>query len=359
MSDTESKPAPDALEPPAASVALLAPEPPAVNIPRASVHWSVWLLAVLALAALGGNALLWQKVTGMQEQLAKQSAQSLTLSNEARALAKEAQSLAREAAAKTSLQEARVAELTLQRSQYDELMRSLSRSRDESLLVDTEATLRLAQQQAQLTGSVAPLLAALKNVDQRIVRAAQPNLAPLQRAIAADIEHVKTFALSDTPAILIKLDDVARRVDQLPLANAVAAQARTKPSQAVEAPAGSAWWVVAYYRALAQLKDLVRVSRIDVPDAALLSPDQAFFLRENLKIKLLNVRMALLGRQVEQARDELEDAQALTRRYFDPDAMKTKTALELLKLIQSQLQQLEVPRIDQTLAVLAAATAGR
>lgn len=319
----------------------------------------LWALAGLAGLALLVNAMLWQRISGMQEKLAAQSAQSLALASEARGLAKQAQTMAQESAARTTLQEARLADLSLQRSQLEDLMRSLSRSRDENLVVDIEATLRLAQQQAQLTGSVAPLLSALKNSDQRIVRAAQPNLAPLQRAIARDIEHIKTIALSDTPAILVKLEDLAKRVDQLELANAVGATAvRLNRSKAL-VPSSDNWWTALMHTALQQLQSLVRVSRIEMPEAVLLSPEQGFFLQENLKLKLLNVRMALLTRQVDQARDELDEAQLFLKKYFDMTTSKAKSTMALLKLIQTQLRQLDVPRIDQTLSVLASATAGR
>lgn len=334
-----------------------APEAPGDGRDRSPVL--LWVFFALALAAIALNVLLWQKLSGMQEQLARQSAQSLALGNEARMLAKDAQALAQQAVAKASLQEAKVTELALQRSQYDELMRSLSRSRDENLLGDFESSLRLAQQQAQLTGSVAPLLAALKNVDQRIVRAAQPNLAVLQRAIAGDIERIKTVALSDTPAILIKLEDLFRRVDLLPMANARADAPKAPEPRRDTTSADSKWWIAAWQQVLTQFRGLVRVSRIEDPDAALVSPEQAFFLRENLKIRLLNVRMALLARHADEAREELDGAQVLITRFFDRNAASSKAALELLRQIRSQLNQLQVPRIDQTLSVLAGASSGR
>jgi uroporphyrin-3 C-methyltransferase len=97
---------------------------------------------------------------------------------EARASAKSPQELVRETAARLAVAEVRLSEVALQRSQLEDLIQSLSRSRDENLVVDIESALRLAQQQAQLTGSVEPLVATLKSADQRITRAAQPRLGP-------------------------------------------------------------------------------------------------------------------------------------------------------------------------------------
>jgi len=314
------------------------------------------LVAVLALLTMG---LLWQKVTGMQEQLARQSAEAQSQSLEARALAKQAVSLAQEAAARAAVLDSRLSEVALQRSQLDELMQSLSRSRDENLVVDIDAALRLAQQQAQLTGSVEPLLAALKSADQRIVRAAQPRLALLQRAIARDIERVKSSAVSDTPTMLIKLDELVHLADELELANAVAAP-RTSP-KGVQPPVvtTASWWQNGLQLLLGEARNLVRVSRIESPEAALLSPEQAFFLRENLKLKLLNARLGLLARQIESARSDLSDAENMLKKYFDSGARKTQTTAALLQQVQSQMRTLQIPRVDDSLAVLATAAAGR
>ena len=182
------------------------PAPPAALLP--TVKSSRRLLrgvAVVAVLGVLGSGLLWQKLSTIQEQLARQSADTGTQANEARATARQAQELAMETAAKLAMTEARLSEVSLQRTQLEELMQSLSRSRDENLVVDIESSLRLAQQQAQLTGSAEPLLAALKTAELRVTRAAQPRLTPVQRAIAKDVARIKATALADLPALLLSL----------------------------------------------------------------------------------------------------------------------------------------------------------
>ena len=126
----------------------------------AQVPW--WVAVILALLALGLSALLWMKLASVQELLARQTSDSGVLATEARASAKQAEELARDNAARLALAEAKVNEIQLQRAQLDQLMQSLSRARDENLVADFESALRLAQQQAQLTGSLQPLVAALR-----------------------------------------------------------------------------------------------------------------------------------------------------------------------------------------------------
>lgn len=320
---------------------------------------ALWLGAVAVLALLA-TVMLWQKVNNMQQQLALQSANAQGTSQEAQALSKQALALAQETVARVAVLDVRLSEVTLQRGQLDELMQSLSRSRDENLVVDIEAALRLAQQQAELTGTVEPLLAALKSADQRVARAAQPRLALLQRALARDIELVKSAAVSDTPSMLAKLDELVRLADDLVLANAVgpAAKAADKPQAAASKPLEQ--WQKVLQQALGEASNLVRVSRVEAPDAALLSPEQSFFVRENFKLKLLNARLGLLSRQIDSAGADLVVAQDALRKYFNGTARSTRTAAGLLQQLQLQMRQLQIPRVDDTLAVLAtAAAAGR
>lgn len=362
--------------------ALVVAEPP-IAAPDAWLVPRKWALLVAALAAGGllASGLLWQKLGNIQEELARRSIDSGAQAIEARALARQAQEATRELSARLAIQETRISEVSLQRTQLEELMQSLSRSRDENLVVDVESALRLAQQQAQLTGSAEPLLAALKSADQRLARAAQPRLNPLQRAIARDMDRIKAATLTDVPVLMLKLDELARLADELPVANAMVANnslraapalAAPAPAKAASAPAAdkpsmlvfdklslNAWSQRTLDNLREEMRKLLRVSRIEQPEAALLSPEQAFFLRENLKLRLLNARLALLSRQTDSVRADLASAGAWLGKYFDPTSRKTQAAAQLLAQVQGQLKSSELPRLDETMAALATAAAGR
>jgi uroporphyrin-3 C-methyltransferase len=322
-------------------------------------HWLLVVTLVLASVALLSSLLLWQRLSSAQRQLARQSADSASVSVEARTMAREAQELARDTAARLAVLEVRVNEVALQRTQLEELMQSMSRSRDENLVVDIEAAVRLAQQQAVLTGSVEPLLAALRSASLRVARAAQPRLNTLQRAIERDIESIRTAKVVDIPTILVKLDEVVRLADSLPVANApaAAAEAPVEKTRVVQVP--PAWWQRLLAGGVDEIRALVRVSRIENPEASLLSPEQSFFLRENLKLILLNARLGLIARQPEAVQADLHAAQTALKKYFDPDSRRTQQAFAALQQVQGQLKMLELPRVDNTLTALAVAAAGR
>ncbi len=330
--------------------------------PAGFARWVLPGLILVSLVSLILALALWQKLGAIQEQLARQSSDTAAAATEARAVARQAAEIARDTAARLALTDAKVAESSLQRTQLEELMQSLSRSRDENLVVDIESAVRLAQQQAQLTGSVQPLVAALKTAEQRLQRAAQPRLGLVQRAIARDLGRIQSATLADTPALLAKMDELIRSADDIPLANAVG----LGPVKAAVAPvadgaqgASAAWWAGAVHTVREELRNLVRVSRIEQPEAALLTPEQAFFARENIKLKLLNARLGLLARQLESARGDVASASAALGRYFDASSRKTQATAALLQQVQVQMRTLELPRVDETLSALATAAAGR
>lgn len=357
---------------------------PETAAPTKGRRWAWAFTALLTLLVLASLALGWsaeQRVRKLEQELVRRQQESQTQSGEARLLAKRADETARESAAKVSLLEARLAEVAIQRTQLEDLIQSLSRSRDENVLVDIDAGLRLAQQQATITGSAEPLVAALKQADERLARYSQPRLDGVRRAIARDIDRVKAVGVADISALSIKLDEVIRLVDELPLlsqaeprkessvkpaASAPKPAARSASGATSSAAPGSSWisavsdtWSGWMDRIWGETRGLVRVTRIDHPDAMLLAPEQAFFLRENLKLRLLNARLALLSRQFDTVQTDLQGAQVALDRYFDRSSRRTVVAVDLLKQVTGSARQVGLPRPEDTLAALAAATAGR
>jgi uroporphyrin-3 C-methyltransferase len=344
-------------------------EPKAVPAPESAKpvptsqpsRWLVAVVGAVAVIALGVSVLLWQKLSRIQEQLARQSAETGLQALEAKTWAKQAQETVQDSAARVSLMEARISEVALQRTQLEELMQSLSRSRDETLVVDIESALRMAQQQAQLTGSTEPLLAALQSAQKRVQRAAQPRLAPVSRALENDLERLKSLPSFDMPGLMTKLDEGVALVDGLALSNEprVSQSQIRQQAQASGEQSPPNWWMNVLTRLADEIKGLVRVSRIDSPESALISPEQAFFLRENLKLKLLNARLGLLARQKEGVRNDLGTAAVLVRRYAEPQSRRTAQLLQLLEQTSEQVRTAELPRIEASLTALNTAAAGR
>ncbi len=349
---------------------------------------------MLALTSLASIGLAWQSLSrqqALEQELVRRQDGVQANASEARVIATQAQELTRDTAAKVALLDAKLAEVALQRGQLEELMQSMSRSRDENVVVDIEASIRVALQQSSITGSAEPLVATLRQADERLLRYKQPRMEGVRRAVARDLDRVKAISVVDVSTLTIKLDEVVRLLDELPLLASAdlegepglsrqgrpsavqqAAAKGVKPGMtAPAAPSADAgalelwWWQArqswreASLLVWSETKSLLRVTRINHPEAMLLAPEQAFFLRENLKLRLLNARLALLSRQFETAQADLNDTQDLLSRYFDGRSRKVQTAADLLRQVVGQARQVNVPRPDDTLAALAAAAAGR
>ncbi len=348
-------------------------------------------VGLVALLALG---LAWQsqqRLKQVEQELVRRQDSSQSEANIARDQARQAQDLSRDTAAKVALLDARLAEVAVQREQLEALMQSMNRSRDENVVGDVEASLRVAMQQSTITGSAEPLVAALRQADERLARYKQPRLEGVRRAVTRDLERIKAVSVVDVSTLTIKLDEVVRQIDDLPLL-AVAQPGRDQPpapppaaahagpvpaktagprKAAPSAPGHAAsdgepgWWERLWEQAgerwdalsgdvWREARGLLRVTRIDHPEAALIAPEQAFFLRENLKLRLLNARLALLSRQFDTAQVDLREAQAMLDRYFDARSRKLSLTVELLRQVQGQARQVSVPRPDDTLAALSA-----
>ncbi|MBB5206023.1 uroporphyrin-3 C-methyltransferase [Inhella inkyongensis] len=339
--------------------------PSAPRVARLSTPLALGAAAVAALG-LAGVGLGWQALSRVQEleqELVRRQANSQSLAQDAKQSAQQTQEQVRDLAAKLALAEARLAEVTVQRGQLEELIASLSRSRDENIVGDLEASLRLASQQAQLFGSAEPLVVALRQGDERLQRHKQPRLEGVRRAMLRDLDRVRAVGAVDNATLALRLDEVTRLVDEIPLLSEPhRSPQRVEAAPKSSAPAASAsgfehwrqWLGVRAQEAWAEAKGLLRVTRIDKPEAALLLPEQNFFLRENLKLRLLNARLALMSRQFDAAQADLRAALVTLERYADGRQRRTELAVELLRQVAAQAKPLQLPRPEDSLAALAA-----
>jgi uroporphyrin-III C-methyltransferase len=194
----------------------------------------------------------------------------------------------------------------------------------------------------------------------------------VRRAVAQDLERTRAVGVTDIAVLTIRLDEAIRLVDELPLLSAVerrgaarpAAPAASAAARAASAPTPAAphWsdrWRLAAEYIWQEVRSLVRVTRIDQPEAMLVAPEQAWFLRENVKLRLLNARLALLSRQFDTAQSDLRDALSALDRYFDRSSRRVGGVIDQLRQVATQARLVSVPRPDATLAAIATASAGR
>jgi uroporphyrin-3 C-methyltransferase len=348
MNDTPSN------EPPAAVPAAVAvPTPPP---PRAAqTHAADRLIAatgfVLALLALLLLAWQWHDsrttMDALRQELARKIAEADAVNKASKMLADQAREASAEAQVKLGVLEAKLAESQSQQIALEALYQELSRNRDEAALAEVEQSLLHAGQQLQLAGNVKAALIALQSADSRLQRMERPQLTPLRKALNRDIDRLKALPYVDTVGIAVRIDNVISAVDALPLAMDV----RPPQSAAAETPqsAPKNAWQRFTREAWNEFKQLVRVQNMDRPDVPLLTPRQTFFLRENLKLRLLGARLALLSRDQKSFKDDLRAASEWISKYYDTREKVVQNTLSSLRNLHESDINIEMPDISATL----------
>ena len=309
------------------------------------------LLMLIALAlAVGVASLFWldarSRIGATQEELARRLRDIEHDAREARAVSRLSQEAVREAQVKVAQLEARLAESQSQQLALEALYQDLSRNRDEWQLAEIEQVLAIASQQLQLAGNVRAALLALQLAEARLAKADRPQFVPVRRALTRDIERLKALPVLDIPAMSARIDNLVAQVDELPLAfEEKTAAARENPPAAPE----RGFWARMWSEVWGEVKQLVTVRRVGSSEPPLLAPPQAYFVRENLRLRLLNGRLSLLVRDEAGYREDLRAAQAWIQRYFDPRSKQTADALAQLKQLSSATISFEMPNISESL----------
>ncbi len=300
-------------------------------------------------------AVCWQwydtrsQIGAIREELGQRLRASDSAAGESLVLARQAQESVREAQVKLSVLENRIAESQSQQVALEALYQELSRSRDEWALAEIEQILTVASQQLQLAGNVQAALLALQTAEGRLARSDRPQFIPLRRVLNRDIERLKAAPNLDIAGMALRLDNLIASVDSLPLQFDAREQSPPKPAGSAGA---SGVWARVLTEVWDEMKQLVRIRNVDSPDAALLSPTQAYFLRENLQLRLLNARQALLTRDPTRFRTDLETARTWLTRYYDTRAKSTAIALASLKQLSAGSINVELPTIADSLAAV-------
>ncbi|MEJ1958113.1 MAG: uroporphyrinogen-III C-methyltransferase [Nitrosomonadales bacterium] len=200
----------------------------------------------------------------------------------------------RELSAKVALLEAHYAEAQNQRAALESLYQELSSSRDETVLAQVEQMLLVAGQQLQLSANVKAALIAMQQADDYLKRMDRASLNGLRKSIARDMDKLRALPNVDVPGINLRLDNLIATVDTMPLAQDVRLPQEAKAAAPVTAIEPG--WQRLLHEIWDDVKHLVRIENMQKKEMPLLSPTQTFFLRENLKLRLLSARLALLAR---------------------------------------------------------------
>jgi len=365
-------------DPVAPSAGPAAETPPAQTSPSPSLGAIVQQPLVIAIAtvAILLAAESWSThnhLRNLREDMAHRLQQNDASNAETGSMARSVQETSKELQAKVSQLEGKQVEAQSQQLALEQLYQDLSKNRDEWALTEIEQVLSTASQQLQLAGNVPGALIALENADRSLSRSDKPQFITIRRAIAKDTEKLKALPSVDSTGVALRIDSVIAQIDSLPLlsdatlpapaplvapapAEKKIVKARAGAPALVGPPAPTPWlqklqgaWNEWSGDMWSDVRQLIRVRTVDTPDALMLSPSQAYFMRENVKLRLLNARMALLSRNETAFRDDLIASQDALAKYFDARAKQTQSVQALLRQVQASNLAIEMPTLSDSL----------
>lgn len=194
------------------------------------------------------------------------------------------------------------------------------------LVDEVEVTLNLASQQLVLSGNVPVVVSVLESIDQRLNRFDQPELLPIKQAVSQDLTALKTRPYLNVPGTVLRIDRLESAVAGLPLLVDNTLQA--SPVQPAPVSQTGDFWTRTWEGTTNLIKGMVEVRKLESNDAMLLAPEQIYFVRENLRLRLLDARVALLQHNGEVYQNDLGAAEATVKQYFDVRSPNTQAWLK-------------------------------
>ncbi|CAN7391189.1 fused uroporphyrinogen-III synthase HemD/membrane protein HemX [Paraburkholderia sp. SIMBA_054] len=320
----------------------------------------LWVVIALVLfAAIAGGIALNRRVIKLDQQLSHRQQANDSQTAELRVKTEQAVATVRQADAQIAQLEGKLADAQNAQNALQQQYADLARNRDDWTMAEVGQMLSAASEQLQLTGNTQLALFALQSADTRLAASDGAQVLAVRKAIAQDIDKLKSAPSTDLTGLAIKLDNAIDQIDQLPLsgeapiAHATPHASTPKDVDRVAAATGEPKWKVWWNQLIVgigqQLTSLVQVRRIDHADAMLVAPDEGYFVRENLKMRLLSARLALLARNQTTLKSDLHAADNALARYFDGSSKQVQTVRDLVKQVDDGSGAVDVPNLDTSL----------
>lgn len=305
------------------------------------------ILALIALVLLAWQWLDYrQRFSALELSLTQRLSEFDTRNRESQLLAKKAEETSTQSAVRLALLEQKLAESQSQQDALQTLYQEFANNRDERIVSEVEQLLVVAGEQLQLAGNLKAALMALQTADMRLAQLDKPQAIQLRKLIGKDIERLQALPAIDTVGSSLRLEGMAVMVDKLPLTSEHHPRAQTDTiapdyeSNAWRRLAGEVWH---------DIRQLVRIERMDRPEPPLLTPEQSFFLRENLRLRLLTARIALLQRDESTFHADLRAAEDWLKRHFDTTDPHVQNTIATIRQLAGSSINIQLPDISESM----------
>ncbi|NQZ94822.1 MAG: uroporphyrinogen-III C-methyltransferase [Moritella sp.] len=207
------------------------------------------------------------------------------------------------------------------------------RNPNEWMLAEAEYLIRIAGRKIALEQDIDTSLALLSSASRRLTQLNDPSLLPLRKVIEQDITTLSKLPRIDHDGLALKLAIQAEEVDNLVLAGFTRPEVVASETQL---SSDSADWKANLTKSWKSFSDnFITIRRQDNSVDALLSPQTAWYLTENLKTQLLQAELAVHRQDQAKFKQALKTAKAWIKRYYDVNQPATKSMLTSLESLSN------------------------
>jgi len=316
-------------------------------------HAGIWMLLIAIVLIGGGIFYTAQLVTQSRDKLGSQVSE---LQSSQQTLRADAQEYKQSVAAQLAALQRHQDELT----KYIEVIRDSNKHlRKDWLVLEAEYLIQLANYRLLFERDVNTAIVALNSADVRLKETGDPALLNVRKAIASSVQSLKQIEQVDLAGLSLTLTALNKDLEKLPLHTPdPVAKAKEASTELQESKQVTSWTELpaAMWR---DIKNLIVIRDHEQPVGPLLSPEQRFFLVENLRLQLEQARLAMLSNQPEVYKERIATAISWIEQYYDKEAAVTKSTLDTLRQLQAVAIAPELPDISPSYNALQKYQAGK
>lgn len=243
-------------------------------------------------------------------------------------------------------------------SALDKINSDLQTGVNSYVVDEVSQLLKLANNSALFAGDAELAIKALRLADVQLKEMADPRFSIVRRKINDEIGVLSNIQQVDIESLTSQLQAVANKVPSLKLENerpavetiVLEAQVSEEEKTSVKGALKEFW---------ADLVNVAAIQRIDQPPKPLLTPDQRYFLNQNLQLQLAKAELGVLQKRPQVYIKSLDAALAWLNDYFDPNDDEVNKAIADITQLKSQPIITELPPVSGSYDMLQSIKGGQ
>lgn len=232
-----------------------------------------------------------------------------------------------------------------------QVQRQLGKTRGDWLVADAEYLLSVANERLHLVGDINTTRVALEAADQRLRESGDTGTIKIREQIAKELSQIQDINVPDLVGLYTSIQTLESEVAKLALVLPYSGKPLTPPGEASNSSAVSEDSNDLLNAAIQELEGIVTIKHSDKPVKEILTKEQAEFIREQLKVKLEMVKMALVQQNDALYQAALDDLKIDVDQHFTVNDAAKKFADEISRLQTIKLRS-QLPDISLSLKML-------